>query len=74
MQLQFMYQATGTAIPLDDLDEAKAILEKLVTKYGLECTPPRSVARLLDKLVAHFIEDNKVCAVSGDRNPKCSIS
>ena len=29
-----------------------------VTKLELECPPPRSAARLLDKLCGHFIEDN----------------
>ncbi|CAE7202259.1 Kars1 [Symbiodinium sp. CCMP2456] len=35
-------------------------LDDLVTKLELECPPPRSAARLLDKLCGHFIEDNIV--------------
>eukprot|EP00746_Dinoflagellata_sp_MGD_P161196 gnl/MRDRNA2_/MRDRNA2_88257_c0_seq1.p1 gnl/MRDRNA2_/MRDRNA2_88257_c0~~gnl/MRDRNA2_/MRDRNA2_88257_c0_seq1.p1 ORF type:complete len:857 (-),score=231.53 gnl/MRDRNA2_/MRDRNA2_88257_c0_seq1:190-2610(-) len=35
-------------------------LDKLVTKLGLECPPPRSAARLMDKLCGHYIEDNIV--------------
>ena len=31
-----------------------------VTKLELECPPPRSAARLLDKLCGHFIEDHIV--------------
>ena len=29
-----------------------------VTKLELECPPPRSAARLLDKLCGHYIEDH----------------
>ena len=58
--VQEIEKVTNTKIPLGNHDECKAILEELVTRYGLECSPPRSVARLLDKLVGHFIEDNKV--------------
>lgn len=52
-------EATGVKIPIDDPEKCLPLLEQLVTKYGLECAPPRSIARLLDKLVGHFIEDNK---------------
>ncbi|CAI5723724.1 unnamed protein product [Peronospora farinosa] len=52
-------KATGVTIPIDDPEKCVAVLEEQVTKYELECAPPRSIARLLDKLVGHFIEDNK---------------
>ncbi|OQR95495.1 lysyl-tRNA synthetase, partial [Thraustotheca clavata] len=52
-------EATGTKIPINEPEKCVAILETLVKKYELECAPPRSLARLLDKLVAHFIEDNR---------------
>merc|ERR1719336_1440922 len=32
-------------------------IDALVTKLDLECPPPRTAARLLDKLCGHFIED-----------------
>ena len=51
-------ECTNTKIPLGEPVECIATLERLVTQYGLECSAPRSLARLLDKLVAHFIEDN----------------
>ena len=53
--------ATETKLPNMVTEPAKcmSVLESLVQKYGLECAPPRSLARLLDKLVAHSIEDNK---------------
>lgn len=52
-------EATGVKIPINEPKKCLPILEQLVTKYGLDCAPPRSIARLLDKLVGHFIEDNK---------------
>jgi len=35
-------------------------LDELVAKLELECPPPRSAARLLDKLCGHYIEDHIV--------------
>uniref|UniRef100_K3X9C3 Lysine--tRNA ligase n=1 Tax=Globisporangium ultimum (strain ATCC 200006 / CBS 805.95 / DAOM BR144) TaxID=431595 RepID=K3X9C3_GLOUD len=52
-------EATGVKIPINDPEKCLPILDELVVKYGLDCSPPRSIARLLDKLVGHFIEDNK---------------
>ncbi|KAL4092616.1 Lysine--tRNA ligase [Phytophthora ramorum] len=52
-------EATGVQIPIEDPEKCLPLLEQLVTKYELECAAPRSIARLLDKLVGHFIEDNK---------------
>ncbi|OQR87036.1 lysyl-tRNA synthetase [Achlya hypogyna] len=52
-------EATGTKIPINEPEKCVQVLETLVRKYELECAPPRSLARLLDKLVAHFIEDNR---------------
>ncbi|TDH66188.1 hypothetical protein CCR75_004908 [Bremia lactucae] len=52
-------EATGVSIPIEDPEASRVILEELVVKYELECAPPRSIARLLDKLVGHFIEDNQ---------------
>jgi lysyl-tRNA synthetase class 2 len=37
--------------------EANARLAALCEKHQVECPPPRTVARLLDKLVGHFLED-----------------
>lgn len=51
-------EATNSTIPIGDPEKCLQVLEELVTKYELECSSPRSIARLLDKLVAHFIEDN----------------
>jgi len=35
-------------------------LDELAAKFGVDCPPPRSAARLLDKLCGHFIEDHIV--------------
>jgi len=32
-------------------------LEDLCKKHEVDCSPPRTVARLIDKLVGHFIEE-----------------
>jgi len=41
-------------------EESRKQLDDLVTKLELDCPAPRSVARLLDKLCGHFIEDHIV--------------
>jgi len=38
--------------------EANAFLSKLCEKHNVECPAPRTTARLLDKLVGDFIEEN----------------
>ncbi|KCV67937.1 lysyl-tRNA synthetase [Fonticula alba] len=37
-------------------DEATAFLDEACVKYGIDCSAPRTGARLLDKLVGHFLE------------------
>eukprot|EP00928_Gymnodinium_smaydae_P028342 TRINITY_DN2162_c0_g2_i1.p2 TRINITY_DN2162_c0_g2~~TRINITY_DN2162_c0_g2_i1.p2 ORF type:complete len:555 (+),score=165.97 TRINITY_DN2162_c0_g2_i1:146-1810(+) len=52
---------SGTKLPRDfESEEARAKLDEIVTKLELDCPPPRSAARLLDKLCGHYIEDNIV--------------
>ncbi|KAH7645353.1 lysine-trna ligase-like protein [Dermatophagoides farinae] len=48
-----------TLPPATELDtpEANKLLTDLCNKHEIECPPPRTSARLLDKLVGHFIED-----------------
>jgi len=41
-------------------EPARKQLDDLVAKLNLDCPPPRSSARLLDKLCGHFIEDHIV--------------
>ncbi|XP_053694203.1 lysine--tRNA ligase isoform X2 [Sabethes cyaneus] len=38
--------------------EANKFLSDLCTKHEVECPPPRTTARLLDKLVGDFLEEN----------------
>merc|ERR1719510_110137 len=52
---------SGVKIDRDFTSEASVkALDALVTKLELECPPPRSAARLLDKLCGHYIEDHIV--------------
>lgn len=37
-------------------EEAKQFFDQLCIKNNVECTAPRTVARMIDKLVGHFIE------------------
>lgn len=48
--------------PADKLDttEANTLLSQLCEKHEVECPPPRTTARLLDKLVGEFLEDKCV--------------
>jgi lysyl-tRNA synthetase class 2 len=45
------------SIPADlTTDQANKDLDALCKKHNVECTSPRTTARLLDKLVGHFLE------------------
>jgi lysyl-tRNA synthetase class 2 len=37
--------------------ESNRQLSDLCTKHGVECPPPKTTARMLDKLVGHFLEE-----------------
>jgi lysyl-tRNA synthetase, class II len=37
-------------------DESRKFFENLCIKFGVDCSPPRTTTRLLDKLVGHFLE------------------
>uniref|UniRef100_A0A8C7L2R4 Lysine--tRNA ligase n=1 Tax=Oncorhynchus kisutch TaxID=8019 RepID=A0A8C7L2R4_ONCKI len=39
-----------------DSDETRTFFDELCTQKGVECPPPRTTARLLDKLVGDFLE------------------
>merc|ERR1712048_558334 len=38
-------------------EECRKFYDDLVAKLNLDCPPPRSISRLVDKLCGHFIED-----------------
>jgi lysyl-tRNA synthetase class 2 len=47
----------GVEIPADFYsEETRVYLLKKLTEFGIECSPPHTTARLLDKLVGEFIE------------------
>ena len=47
----------GVKFPELDSPEAQSFLLAQCEKYGVECRPPKTVARLVDKLVGHFLEE-----------------
>merc|ERR1712232_399012 len=54
-------KAAEVKIPRDfESEETRKFLDELCVKHGLEMPPPRSAARLIDKLCGHFIEDKIV--------------
>jgi len=51
-------KAAGKKVPRDfESEECRQFYDDLVSKLELDCPPPRSIARLVDKLCGHFIED-----------------
>jgi len=53
-------EATGTKFPPLESPECHPFLEDLCKKHQVECGAPRTVARLVDKLVGHFLEETCV--------------
>eukprot|EP00941_MAST-03F_sp_MAST-3F-sp1_P001934 g1934.t1 len=51
---------TGMKLPPLDDPNIKQFLADMCKKFELDCKPPRTTARLFDKLVGHFIEDQLV--------------
>ncbi|WKX98453.1 hypothetical protein Q1695_013831 [Nippostrongylus brasiliensis] len=52
-------KALGVKLPSPDTldtEEARQVFDKLCQEKGVECPEPRTVARLLDKLVGEFLE------------------
>jgi lysyl-tRNA synthetase class 2 len=56
--IEGLEEAIGAQFPNVDSTEIVPFLENILEKYNVECRPPRTVARLIDKLVGHFLEDN----------------
>eukprot|EP01039_Chlorochromonas_danica_P011429 gene11429-12778_t len=55
--IEGLEEATGEKFPAMEAPEMQAFLEALCKKHNVECTPPRTVSRLVDKLVGHFLEE-----------------
>ncbi|KAH8705021.1 lysyl-tRNA synthetase [Talaromyces proteolyticus] len=56
-------EAVGEKFPPGDqlhTEETNAFLKRMLEKTGVECTPPQTNARMLDKLVGEFIEETCV--------------
>jgi len=54
-------QALGVKLPENlESPEAREMLIDLVNKHGVNCPPPQTPARLLDKLVGDFLEEQCV--------------
>lgn len=50
-------EAIGKKFPPLESPEIQKFLEGLCKEHNVECRPPRTVARLVDKLVGHFLEE-----------------
>lgn len=49
-------EATGEKFPSLDSPEAHGYFNDLCVKHGVDCGAPRTLSRLIDKLVGHFLE------------------
>ncbi|XP_035207481.1 lysine--tRNA ligase-like [Stegodyphus dumicola] len=61
--LSGLEEAIGEKLPKPEdlhLPESNKRLSDLCVKHEVECPPPRTTARLLDKLVGHFLEEHFV--------------
>lgn len=55
--IEGLEQATGLKFPAMEAPEMGKFLEDICKKNNIECRPPRTVARLVDKLVGHYLEE-----------------
>lgn len=56
-------EATGEKFPPADTlhtDEANEFLKKVLKKMNVQCSEPRTNARMIDKLVGEFIEETAI--------------
>lgn len=51
-------EACGEKFPPLDSPDLHSFLDTLCKKHNVDCSAPRTVARLIDKLVGHFLEEN----------------
>ncbi|KAL8149466.1 hypothetical protein AgCh_006467 [Apium graveolens] len=59
--IEDLEKMAGLSIPKDlASDEANKYLAEACTKFEIKCAPPLTTARLLDKLVGHFLEETCV--------------
>lgn len=55
--IEGLEEACGVKFPPMESPEMQSFLEGLCAQHNVECRPPRTVARLVDKLVGHFLEE-----------------
>ena len=55
--IEGLEEATGTKFPSKEAPEMPGFLIGLLAKYQIECPPPRTVARMVDTLARHFLEE-----------------
>jgi lysyl-tRNA synthetase class 2 len=53
-------EAIGVKFPPLEAPETQSFLEKLLKQHQVECSNPRTVCRMVDKLVGHFLEETMV--------------
>lgn len=61
--LKGLEDAMGVTLPRGadlETEETRSYLDKLCVERGVDCSAPRSTARLIDKLVGHYIEEDCV--------------
>ncbi|KAL9277846.1 hypothetical protein ACSQ67_024936 [Phaseolus vulgaris] len=59
--IEGLEQIAGLSIPKDlSSNEANQYLKDVCLKFEIKCPPPETTARLLDKLVGHFLEETCV--------------
>jgi lysyl-tRNA synthetase class 2 len=58
--LEGLEEAMQTTLPPLDAPDAAEQLHALLRQHEIDCKPPHTVSRLVDKLVGHFLEDGIV--------------
>ncbi|XP_028751331.1 lysine--tRNA ligase, cytoplasmic-like, partial [Neltuma alba] len=60
-KIEELEKMAGLSIPKDlSSEEANKYLKDACLKFDIKCPPPETTARLLDKLVGHFVEEKCV--------------
>jgi lysyl-tRNA synthetase class 2 len=56
--IEGLEEASGEKFPPLDSPDLQSFLDGLCKKHHVDCSAPRTIARLIDKLVGHFLEEN----------------
>lgn len=55
--LEEIEKGSGRKLPMDlSSEETRLMLENICKEFNVDCSPPRTISRLFDKLAGHFIE------------------